>query len=89
MTNDIKISRELATEILKILLLDEWEQAIKLAEILNAPAVESQDPVAVVLPERKQYPGIGTYPDAVEYAAACNEVSTWNACLDKVKELNQ
>lgn len=47
MNNKLEISRELATEILQILLLDEWEQAAPLAAILAAPVVERQ-PVQIL-----------------------------------------
>lgn len=43
---------------------------------------------SVVLPKRKPYPGQSLYPDALEWAAACGEVSGRNACLDELKRLN-
>lgn len=45
MSGKIEISRELAEEILKILRLDNWQQAEPLAEAIAAPAVERQEPI--------------------------------------------
>jgi len=53
------------------------------------PVYRSQPaPVSVVLPERKEYPDA---PEQESYddIHSCGEVYGWNACLDKVKELNQ
>mgnify|MGYP001028899719 CR=1 FL=1 len=45
-------------------------------------------PVSVVLPERKEYQDAPTQ-ESYDDIHSCGEVYGWNACLDKVKELNQ
>lgn len=86
-------------------------------QILSAPVVERQEPVAVdeqqalqdrheawmagveygkasmVLPERKVSPTRESFEDTElgweEWVEECLKVTEWNACIDKVKELNQ
>jgi hypothetical protein len=60
MSSKIEVSRELAEEILKILVLDDWKQAVPLAAILAAPVVERQ-PVApaFTMPSNENSYGFG------------------------------
>jgi hypothetical protein len=50
----------------------------------TAPVVERRS-VSVVLPERMTFEGNEPEPISISYDVAAG----WNACLDKVKELNQ
>lgn len=57
--------------------------------IAQARAALAPAAVAVVMPERKEYPSRATYPDSREFDAACLEVHVWNTLLDKVTRLNR
>lgn len=46
------------------------------------PPASPPAPVAVVLPDRLSWSGIASWKQRAE-------ITAWNACLDKVKELNQ
>jgi hypothetical protein len=85
MSGKIEISREQ---------LERWAYDMRLVSpigpelraILAAPVVERQEPVAVVLPERMAIPKPKSNlsdMDMFDYEVG------FNACIDKVKELNQ
>jgi len=61
----------------------------KANDLQHVPLYASQpEPVSVVLPERKEYPDAPAQ-ESYDDIHSCGEVYGWNACLDKVKELNQ
>lgn len=58
----------------------------RIAELESRPPA----PVAVVLPERMPIPDQATFNGGnAYYAKFFDEARSWNACLEKVKELNQ
>jgi hypothetical protein len=83
MSEKIEISRELLAR--TYWELDAGTPSIatlaELQAILAAPVVERQEPVALVLNGRRE-----PTPENPYLTDADHE---WNACLDKVKELNQ
>lgn len=82
MSKTIEISRELAESMVEAFeyeCRDEWAKPLR--ELLAAPAVERQEPVALVLPERSSHEHSGCFLSEWQHG--------WNACLDKIKELNK
>lgn len=67
----------------------EWFSDIDYSEVVrgNLEKLKASPPapVAVVLPERMTFNGDEPEPKSISYDVAAG----WNACLDKVKELNQ
>lgn len=83
MSGKIEISRELAERLLNFTCNEEYDE---LRDLLASPVVERQ-PVAVVLPEQKQEVRAWGHDMGGNYDEG--HADGWNACLDKVRELNQ
>jgi hypothetical protein len=101
MSGKIEISRELLETIVRVYpsritdpatvrtIQAQTDHAIcELRAILAAPVVESQP---VILPERKDLSAMEAERDPYEHVWVRDYalMEGWNACLDKVKELNQ